>query len=191
MEAEGLNAAQLPPIDMPSPTGVNTYPDQSTTSDTASVHGVTGKRTSAVAMVPTEAGSINLPPIQVTWFDVENQKTRIAEIPAVSLTVLPSAASTTKGAEPEQPSTAATAVAEEKSTEVTEKDDKEKTDSDNPSTIWKWIASAFAGLWLLTGLLLLFFWKKRKKKKTRPKRCLASLKSFHYLMKINFVSVVA
>ena len=94
IEADGLSSVQLPPVTLVKPEGMNSYPDKSSTNDEETVSGVRGSRTDAIAMIPTRAGNIKLPAIRYTWFDTENQQTRVAEIPERTLNVAPSSSAT-------------------------------------------------------------------------------------------------
>ncbi len=155
MEAEGLNAAQLPPLNLPSPSGVNSYPDQSSAEDIPTPNGVIGKRISAIAMVPTEAGNIELPPINVTWFDTQQKVIKQASIPGQIIKVLPA-----ENYELIQPFKAVTVP--DKTEEPVTTVEEVNVESTRSSNYWKWIAAALAGLWLITGVILWIFLRKSR-----------------------------
>ena len=87
--ADGLSAAQLPPILMPQPRGVNSYPDKSNTQDRDTLKGIQGQRTDSIAMIPTQPGKITLPAIDYPWFDTDSGEVRMATIPAIDIDVAP------------------------------------------------------------------------------------------------------
>ena len=162
LEAEGLNSAQLPPLHIPSPDGVNTYPDQSSTDDSATANGVVGKRVSAIAMVPTEAGKFRLPPVKITWFDTQQQKARVAEIPATTLDVKPSAN------QPVTQSSVQNESAPVSEDQVTKEAVSSLVQIKKESDLWKWLAAGMTGLWLITALALSIVWNRVRKKQRAP-----------------------
>ena len=87
--ANGLSAAQLPPILMPQPEGVNSYPDKSNTQDRDTLKGIQGQRTDSIAMIPTQPGKITLPAINYPWFDTDSGEVRMATIAAIDIDVAP------------------------------------------------------------------------------------------------------
>ena len=87
--ANGLSAAQLPPILMPQPEGVNSYPDKSNTQDRDTLKGIQGQRTDSIAMIPTQPGKITLPAINYSWFDTDSGEVRMATIAAIDIDVAP------------------------------------------------------------------------------------------------------
>ncbi|MDP0588987.1 MAG: BatD family protein [Candidatus Endonucleobacter bathymodioli] len=162
MDAEGLFSAQLPILKIPSPVGVNTYPDQSSTNDYESADGFfVGKRVSAIAMVPTEAGTIELPAVRVSWFDITNHEARVAEIPATTLILQPAEDS-------HEVISSTKSVVANKETAKEDSLEKSLEAMDGTSlSIWQWVAIILAGLWLLTGLVILIFWKKSRNKSSQ------------------------
>ncbi|WP_165954364.1 BatD family protein [Seongchinamella unica] len=87
LRGEGLQGAQLPPVLLQPVDGIKHYPDQPSISDTEISSGLLGSRTDSVAIVPTRAGSIELPAIEVPWWDTEARVMRTASIPARTLQV--------------------------------------------------------------------------------------------------------
>ena len=105
LRAEGLASAQLPVLDMQEPEPwLRRYPEQPKLSNRDGEHGVVGNREESIALVPTAVGRIDLPALEVVWwntvedrlmrtslpahtFEVEENPALVAEAP----TVLPSA----------------------------------------------------------------------------------------------------
>ena len=78
--ADGLTAAQLPPLDTKLPPGLNYYPDKPSLNDRENPDGITGVREERIAIVPTREGEFTLPAIKVQWWNTEKgtlEKARI------------------------------------------------------------------------------------------------------------------
>ncbi len=88
--AKGLLGSQLPPILFTDLDGAKLYPDQGSTETTATDNGVISSRTDSVAIIPTREGTLTLPAIELTWWNVTTQKMQTATVPATTLTILPS-----------------------------------------------------------------------------------------------------
>lgn len=95
LSAEGLRAAQLPPLPALQVEGLKTYPNQPQQEDQASSQGITGSSTETTAIVATKPGKYQLPPISVTWWDSKTQQQRTTELPAFQFQVKGAASVTT------------------------------------------------------------------------------------------------
>ncbi len=88
LRAEGLTAAQLPPLPInEDPQGFRLYPDQPEQNNLTNAGGVIGSRTESIAVVPDKAGEITLPAVEVAWWDTGADKLRTTEIPAQTYVV--------------------------------------------------------------------------------------------------------
>ena len=87
LRAKGLASSQLPEIPQIASDVVKVYSDQPQFDQNKSREGLTGIRIETSAIVPTRAGSFQLPPVRVTWWDTVNQREQIAELPAQGITV--------------------------------------------------------------------------------------------------------
>jgi len=87
--AKGLTGAQLPDLPLPETDKVKTYPDQAVTETKTEGTTTIGLREQKVAFVPSEAGAIHLPAIELPWWDVAANQRRVAHLPAKTLIVLP------------------------------------------------------------------------------------------------------
>ena len=119
--------------------------------------GLEGSRVEKWAIIPGRAGTIKIPEVSVYWWDVQQDKTRIAVIPAKMIEVLP--------ANNEIPDSL---VNQDK---LTEKDkdtvlisEKPISTTDNQSAFWKALAIVFAILWSATILLWLLYKNKNAAK---------------------------
>jgi hypothetical protein len=86
--ANGLLSAQLPEIGSNAPEGIQVYPDQPELDDKENSSGVIGKRIESIAIIPTRAGEFTLPAVDITWWDVEENRQRIASLPAKTIKVV-------------------------------------------------------------------------------------------------------
>ena len=102
--AQGLTGAQLPPVKIEMGAGYRVYPDQPQMSETTDSNGVMGSRTESLAIVPTQAGEIQLPPVTVRWWDTTSGQERETTIAAKTLNILPAIGTSSQPGAPEQPS---------------------------------------------------------------------------------------
>jgi BatD DUF11 like domain len=137
----GLQGAQLPPVTPGVTDGLKYFPDQPSIDDSEISSGVLGSRRDSVAIVPTRAGQVTLPEIQVPWWDTQAGELRVATLPALTLDIAPAAASAidtgaVSASRPDTHSLAPSATA------------------DGSPLLWQLIAAGCAIGWLVTLLLL-------------------------------------
>jgi hypothetical protein len=89
LTAQGLTGAQLPPLDIPVDDGIKAYPDQPRIQQSLEPEGVLGQRTESMAIVPTRAGKLTLPPVTVRWWDTRADTMRETRLDALTLQVAP------------------------------------------------------------------------------------------------------
>ncbi|WP_050658697.1 BatD family protein [Gallaecimonas pentaromativorans] len=87
LTATGTQASNLPPLTLPVPDGLKEYPDQKDRKDFIKDGWLTAQQTVAEALVPTRAGKLELPEVDITWFDTLAGKYRVATLPARTLTI--------------------------------------------------------------------------------------------------------
>ena len=87
--AEGLTPEQITPLKFTESTKYRTYPDQPQLSQSLSNSGIVSQRVESRAIVPSQSGTIILPAINLKWWDIETQKEQTAELPSLTLDVLP------------------------------------------------------------------------------------------------------
>ncbi|WP_444900550.1 BatD family protein [Microbulbifer sp. VAAC004] len=100
IRAEGLRAAQLPPLPKLDIEDLKTYPDQPQQEDQIGPNGVTGSRIETTAIVATQPGNYQLPAVTLTWWDTKSQKQRATQLPAFRFEVSGTAAATPQTQEP-------------------------------------------------------------------------------------------
>lgn len=91
IRALGAAPEQLPRIAHPSAEGARIYDEGSRSSTTSSETGTVSVLEQSFGLVPTTAGTLTLPAIEVEWFDTAAGEKRIASLPERSFEVLPGA----------------------------------------------------------------------------------------------------
>lgn len=87
--AQGLTAAQLPPLEINAGDGIKIYPDQPQLDNDVNQDGVMGTRLESVAMVASSDGNINIPDITVKWWDTTNNQVRETVLEGKTLSIQP------------------------------------------------------------------------------------------------------
>lgn len=152
ISVEGLTSAQIPELSLSDPDGFKLYPDQPYLEDRTNDRGVTAIRQEKIAMIPTQAGSLTLPEIEVPWWNTQTKRAEIARIPARTINVEGVArhASTVPPATPVTPE-APISIPIDKATGV-------PPATTTVSPFWPWLCTLLAGGWLAT---LFWIWLKR------------------------------
>ena len=133
LKAEGLSSAQLPPLPATDVSGLRRYPDLPQLSNQVTDNGMLGSREEREALVPTRVGQLELPAVEVVWWNTHEDRLERSYLPARTLQVAPSttlAADTPSSAEPIAPA--------------------------DDSTLWLWQLSTF--LLALTTLIGFALW---------------------------------
>ena len=110
MQADGAMAAQLPALDAAQITPQQTdkakiYADQPTMDDQADGDGMHGKRVESAALIPSQAGTLQLPEVRVHWWDLDSDSEKVATIPAQTLAIGAGTATTVTPSNPADLST--------------------------------------------------------------------------------------
>ncbi|MDB6049537.1 MAG: batD [Pseudomonas sp.] len=87
VKVEGLSSAQLPPLPATNVGGLRRYPDQPQLSNQASDRGLIGSRVEREALVPTRTGTIELPALDVVWWNTREDHLEHSSLPARTLQV--------------------------------------------------------------------------------------------------------
>jgi hypothetical protein len=88
LTAEGLAAEQLPPIaENLSINGVKIYPDKPQLDTQTNQDGVSATRIDSLSIVPSQSGTLDVPALEVTWWDTQADQLRVASLPAQPLLV--------------------------------------------------------------------------------------------------------
>lgn len=92
LSGDGVTAAQLPEIVLPTIPGAQVYPEPSSTAERAREGDMQAERTRRFAIVPDHAGDLQIPGLEVPWWDVVNDRAVIARLAFAALKVVPGAA---------------------------------------------------------------------------------------------------
>jgi len=153
ISAQGLTAEQLPPLFGVATQGFKQYPDQPALSTSVGAQGVTGTRVEKLALIPVQAGELEMPGMKVFWWDIKTKTKRSVMIPPRTITVAAADPSQFASNTPPEVVTndlpAATAVSQP-----------EKVIAKDSSSLWQWLTLMFALSWFLTVLL---WWLKSSK----------------------------
>lgn len=157
LTASGLAASHLPGIESKLPGSLKQYPDQPEFEESNNNNGYVGIRRDKMAIIPTQAGEVSLPAVEVPWWNTVTDKMEIAELPErfIHAAVNPAAAvSNVPDVQQASPDNETAIVADVETEPVLNEG------QGNADPIWKWMSVLFFMLWLVT-LVLLF---KRKDK---------------------------
>lgn len=87
LKVEGLAASQLPALPATDVNGLRRYPDQPVLSNQSSDRGLIGSREEREALVPSRSGSIDLPTVDVVWWNTFEDHLEHSSLPARTLQV--------------------------------------------------------------------------------------------------------
>lgn len=148
----GVSAAQLPELKTEAPAGINIYPDKTETTSALSHNTLTSTRQIKIAYVPTQEGQIEIPAIKLPWWNLNKNKTEMAELPATSLTISPEANSISAAAKP--------ASALEGNRQPIQKLTNGDSTKNDETSIWQWLTIVLLILFLLSLVLIVILWRK-------------------------------
>lgn len=87
LKAEGLASSQLPPLPATDVNGLRRYPDQPVLSNQSTERGLVGHREEREALVPGRSGAIELPSVEVVWWNTFEDHLEHSSLPARTLQV--------------------------------------------------------------------------------------------------------
>ena len=141
--AKGATVSQLPELNTAiSNDQLKAYPDQPVLQEQKKTDGVIAFREEKIALILSQAGDYQLPAIQIPWFNTENQKMEMAEIPETTLTAL-------AGAQPLVNTPQITSVNSQAITTTAPINTVPETN------FWMWLSLCLATAWLLTVIVFL------------------------------------
>lgn len=124
-----IDKTALPDLQINWPENVKVYPDKPQLNDFAQQGHYFSQLVLSYAIVPNQAGEVDLPEVRLPWFNTKTQQQEWAEIPAHTLQVI----------QGQQPVIAPPMPNQNTPVVATESD-----------PLWIWLTGIFAGLWLLT-----------------------------------------
>jgi hypothetical protein len=87
--AHGSTVGQLPELNSSKiDPQLKAYNDQPVLHEDKTLAGIVASREEKIAFIPAKAGDYTLPAIQISWFNTRTQKTEMATLPEMSLTVV-------------------------------------------------------------------------------------------------------
>jgi len=88
VRADAATGSIIPPLDYAIPEShFRSYPEQPDISDNQRGDGLIGTRSQTWSLIPTSAGSIRLPMIELTWFDTVREEVRVSRLASRSLSI--------------------------------------------------------------------------------------------------------
>ncbi len=160
LTVQGLMDSQLPPLAIDSGEGFKVYPDQPQLENSPDANGVIGSRIESIAIVPSRAGSIALPPIKVRWWDTTNQQVRETVLEGQTLEVKPAAGITATPAPTE-----AVAPSSMDTGDIT---GPIATADTRRASLLVWVLIAFNLLLLIAVVVLFLLWRNSLDRGTAP-----------------------
>jgi hypothetical protein len=144
--AVGQLSTQIPVLEPATSPNVKIYPDKPEFRDMAEAAGIRAIRRDQYAMIGVSAGEVELPAVELPWWNIDVGEWQVASLPGSSLTILPSAAALPLQPEPVE------AAEEETSAPATEL---QVVYVD----FWRYISAGLAGVWVIT--LIAWWWSRR------------------------------
>ncbi|VVQ25976.1 hypothetical protein PS925_06030 [Pseudomonas fluorescens] len=87
LKVEGLASSQLPVLPATDVNGLRRYPDQPVLSNQSTDRGIVGSREEREALVPSRSGAIDLPTVDVVWWNTFEDHLEHSSLPARTLQV--------------------------------------------------------------------------------------------------------
>lgn len=150
MQASGLQAAQLPEMELENQANFHSYPDKAKLENQITKDGLISQATRDIAIVPTDVGNLAIPNYKIHWWNTTTNQLEIASLAAKTFTILPALNKKITTSTPKK---------------ITAENKKLKPLQKSPKInlfIWQILTLVFAIAWLVT----LFLWLKQKNKKT-------------------------
>lgn len=144
--AIGQLSTQIPVINPAVADTIKIYPDKPELRDTAETSGIRAVRKDQYAMIGISPGIVELPELQLPWWDIDAGEWQLARLAGTSINVLPSAnAAMLLPIEKEEP--AVQQAPDGRGAVVVQ------------SRFWRRVSEALAGIWLLT--VASWWWSRR------------------------------
>ena len=144
--AIGQLSTQIPVINPAVPDTIKIYPDKPELRDTAESFGIRAVRKDQYAMIGISPGNVELPELQLPWWNIDAGEWQLASLPGTSIDVLPS---------PDAAVVPPVATAEP----AAQQESNTRSNLVGQSSIWRSVSVALAGIWLLT--VVVWWWSRR------------------------------
>ena len=139
ISALGQIETQIPALDPPDVEGMNVYADKPDLSRLFEAEGIRGVRRDQYAMIGTRGGDVEIPELEVPWWDIDAGEWRVATLPARTIEIDAPVAVVPP-----------VAVAEPDVESAVDNEPEHQDKPAPPDEFWKLIAQFIAGVWLLT-----------------------------------------
>ncbi|GAB2564774.1 BatD family protein [Dyella jejuensis] len=163
IDATGMPADALPELTLPAIDGATVYPDPSTDTTHDDGQWLDGHRERSFAVFPQRAGTLTIPAVSLSWFDVQTGQKRVATLPAQVLAVAGAANGAAATSAPAVPLASNASPAIAGSVTATPA-------ASAPAASWlpwRGIALGSFGLWLLS--VVAFVWWRKRTPSSAPK----------------------
>lgn len=158
---EGLQGAQLPPLEFPDTQGLKYYPDKPSIEEAETDSGVIGLRTDSAALVPVRPGVYGIPEVRIPWWDTTEDRLRYAVLPSREISVETATGDGAESLPAEAPQVQADPGGDSRQPTPTP-----TQGSDNR---WAWVSGVLALCWLLTAVALgRVMWQRRQREPEPP-----------------------
>jgi len=149
ISALGQIETQIPSLDPPEIEGMNVYEDKPDLSRQFEAAGIRGVRRDQYAMIGVRGGSVEVPKLELPWWDIEAGEWRVATLPSRTIEILAADAE----------------VVAPPSVEIKESTDDADASEDASQMVedgfWKRASQLIAALWLLT--IVAWWWSSRER----------------------------
>ncbi len=154
LNATGVASSLLPPLPVPNSNDIKVYPDQPTNQSIAGADGIQSERTESYAIIPTKGGDIQLPALNVHWWNTTTDTLEIASIEAQYINVTGSQRhhQTDSMVNAPPPTINSDDIAPPSVA----------GSSPSANSTWTWIAVAAISLWIFTTIALIWSLKRKK-----------------------------
>ncbi|CAH0992732.1 hypothetical protein SIN8267_02868 [Sinobacterium norvegicum] len=153
IQAQGLTAAQLPPLFLPELTGASVYADKPVINSHKTADDIIGERIESYAIIATQVGIITLPEVTIHWWNTLTNQLETAVLAATTITVSGDTAADATTASPKP--------LESPQKKITTPKGLNNTADASNSRLWQVISAALAVLWLITASLCFALYRQR------------------------------
>ena len=144
--ADGQLSTQIPVIEPAVSDTVKIYPDKPEFRDSAGASGIRAVRRDQYAMIGITPGNVELPAVDLPWWNIDAGEWQIASLPGSTLTILPSANAAPVPVAVEEP--------------VTVEDEGTATETQIVYVdFWRYVSAGLSGAWLMT--IIAWWWSRR------------------------------
>jgi len=160
--ADGLLETQLPELELATTAGLRQYSDQPELNRVVTADGIEAHRTERFAVIAQAPGTIDLPAVELPWFDIDTDRWEVARLGGRSIEVSAGDAPPAADAPPVREASPQPAVAPR-------------------ADWWPWLSTALALGWLATAAA----WARtaRRSRRTAPSAAAAPVQTTRSLMR--------